>query len=793
MSSQATLRDLDKRIEDCNRFLDLIWKIGDDDVVYNLLASMIGEANPAPFFAHAKNDADQASKVANGSRTDCKWVNEALINLRAALTGILEEIRRPDESAVSARSSTHRLIRALVEDLLFELDKRYLQGQHKDVVTLTDAILFALLASTHFDPSVGPVQTAKTEARKLLGHCLIKRRSLDPQDQSLHQTCRDVSMSELATRFHMRLNDASTSSKDASNRPPPDLSQPRSWLSHLLCGFHDITMSLNTQRTEQSARDFMRAFELEAIMEERTYLDYSHVYVNRMRRMVNTSQLQREGLADCIRWAEKLSSKLADNRWTDADWSNCPVLNKLPGTESTSNMISDLARRSKDNLDRMIQLMQRSRNMHGWLASTFADVNIEQDFGRMMRAPWQQVNLKFGTWIRRISSGAKTAVIGVLVGSALTAMLSAKFLPTEKWFWAFVLLSLASGVAVYFGRRLRLQAQLSSCKDRLYFLNPDNRVKDAGPRKETIYDQMSKADDSEFDSRNYPHRVPKEWSDAWSECDSSGSKAGPVPHDRRLKRNALMVSVMAITAPLLFWLIWRSVDYKEYAYLTKNDSGELCLLDSGVTIWPGPGQRILLADGNRPSLLSQAIVYLISPADKHSFKPCTTASNNSDLVSVVDGRRTRRSIFVHFPGDVRGCGAEDWQRQVQSQSNDAYARGVKLPDSAEVMLRSMGSVADNCDGEILLDVLGFASERGFQCTQKDDDQLNLELAEFRREQVIKALSGRGVQFEPGGDKLRWQSSIQRMQMQRLFPEGPDSLSRYVEIRILDDGGCFNER
>jgi hypothetical protein len=113
--------------------------------------------------------------------------------------------------------------------------------------------------------------------------------------------------------------------------------------------------------------------------------------------------------------------------------------------------------------------------------------------------------------------------------------------------------------------------------------------------------------------------------------------------------------------------------------------------------------------------------------------------------------------------------------------------------------------------EVEIDVLGFASSREFSCDGYDSDQLNLKLAEARRQNVIALLQPADPstlecrQPENASEfhifrkhvDARWNGSIVEMEDARRFEDrvagdpnrSREIFTRRVDILIRDKGDC----
>lgn len=541
-------------------------------------------------------------------------------------------------------------------------------------------------------------------------------------------------------------------------------------LSEILVGNVSDKVCINTSLLKSGMRSFFRCATIEAMLEERTFVDFKNVYVAKINAVARDAKQERRQSKLWVKFIHFISNFLKTKGGGGASSHQVAAIG---GWRNISIRLNDA--------DKLLKQLECTIGAYESvlieLDDMFSPTHADRRFEEFFRGAYGGVSDRLGTWARRITSGVYGFLLAGLAGVMLTISLSS-LLPTEKWFWLLVSFALAIGWLVWYSTRLCERVRLHKIKRNFSRYDPDES-------SSSIFVSL---DDG---------RVPESWKvDPWT---SASKNSG-------LNKGLLVAGLFSafIFVGSFLWLMCRDPKSPDASYeLVGSMGGMSCTLETGVVWWAGPGDYIVQKENGTFSTVKHAAIQSVRKAPAGaSLRSCdeetSVAPSTTPSVTLTDARSSVRSVLIPFPGEVNGCTSDEMLKQTKMtfSSNGEHA--------VDGLLRSLSNCASEPrEARAVIDVLGYASEKGFDCRNSDSDKLNLDLAELRRTAVLERLAVKDESglWRPHRDSFeidnpqekRWGESVARMKANRLFHPHVDAASRYVEVKIVHGGSCLSER
>ncbi len=545
-----------------------------------------------------------------------------------------------------------------------------------------------------------------------------------------------------------------------------------------ICSGKDtLRLEAHAGSLQRQARRLYRSLELEPMLEERTFGDYRLTLEQRIEALRSEASSAMEGATIALESIAHLESVFG---------SQVQSLNEL-------KRVLEVAQSQCKEIETSVGEPQ----FKGILADAF-------------RSRWLSVTDQFGTWQRRL----QPALVNFTAFGALALvcyMILVLWLPASLLINALALVPVAAAVSRYYMTRHNLRAAIDSDRDLISPLDPDEKPRSGNWLwAQELESVRGSGDLIEGGLSRVRMRGQK----------AVGYKGGAT------WAAATIVGATVIT-PWVF-AVWHAPDHEA---ISQSASHGTCVVDRGRILWPGPGGVVVMG-GSEPLvqgesrafsqvsiLRSESVSQLKRSAGGQSPPLCSEQSHHAPLLLNVSVPNNSLSVelrrLIVLPVFTAPVSCDDVEMDGQRLRTIGHRGGGSRVDaSSEQILRNIGRgiVACGVNRPVVVDVRGYASSSEFDCgdlSLRSSDELNVDLAEIRRRDVIDRLRDhvpRGHEPERlvvvMEDQPRWgakslSDAHKRMTNSRVFEDrngsiverNREALSRYVEIEVLSPGDC----
>ena len=516
---------------------------------------------------------------------------------------------------------------------------------------------------------------------------------------------------------------------------------------------------------ERALDRLLDCIKLERMVEERTLPEYRAEVESRFRQVNDEADTWFKLIDPLERRLEKLIDELR----------------KLPKKDGNSPVISwnqSLA----DSLASIRFKLTLSKKRLDFLQKLIGEPARELSFVEDLSPIWTVVDESFGTWVRRLVPALWVMIYGSLLALSIYLVVG-MFIPTPLVLW--IGLGFAFVFAVH--RYLKTRKELNKKIDDLRKEHSNNYQSRAG-----VF-WTSEPDEELFKKLNPPH------------LDKTRGSRAKIKDRGWREKFAVKVVIKALAAACYFaaysflTIFGRPNDGFPptfHAFVNQAASGSPCWIAEGTVLWAGPGRLVMSERRARSNILTvlapNSFTGLTSDENMKRCEPMKkpTPTPPGDIGKL----RLPATIIIPFQGDVsEGC------------DGNYTGDGTAPNETAKKTLRMISDGLKSCyptgvSGPLppSIDVIGFASNKEFACDPgKNQSQLNLGLAEHRRDGVLRAL---GAKYEAGrwqspnfvvdpSGPTRWKGSYEEMKAHILYDHQNDPIGRYVLIEVNHAGTC----
>jgi hypothetical protein len=376
---------------------------------------------------------------------------------------------------------------------------------------------------------------------------------------------------------------------------------------------------------------------------------------------------------------------------------------------------------------------------------------------------YHDVSKNWSTVSRRMRGPAILAFLSAMVAMSLYFLIGMK-LPSIVLLGIPIISTITSFGLAYEGQRRRIESDLKERKQSLIGLDPMERG--VGPSK-----RFWKVDDPGAVLNEIIKKVRKRSVDA-----EEGRLKRTIWETSAFIYSFIAFSVFPCLAIASFPFFARNLPLSlapKYDVVVARADKSVCVLETGMVIWPGPADIILLRlrDGS-PTIVRRSEIISLNQPSSPTLPSCSSDTGKKTQADLKPNT-TILELFKESP-----IGDPPWK-----------ASDVSLTDASLEQIQRVKAWVDKCHP--IISVQGFASEKAF-IHSNFSQQWNYKLAELRRQKVIEAL-GMSNRLPMAGfnDLEEMQHSRPFKSLSEHMEDATQQMARIAMIKIGDPGDCTN--